>query len=416
MRILVIRNLNPFYESSASANRWRTLLQGLADNGANITIIAIGGYNSWLEIKKTFTADWNSSVKVHHTFLSLADSLFFRRVNRYVLSPLFRYYNLLYIKIFIKLFKPDIIWTNASNPEETFLLKRLLQSRKYKTMLELSEFDDLQPIVKNHFLKRYLNGRFNDMRNFILPHVDIFNIMTLRLLEHYKELSGGNKFYIHTPMTVDLSRFDLSQKQVHMNNNTLHKPYIMFCGAISNQKDGVDILIQAFAVITRKYPQYFLYIVGPRTHDSAFLDQLVEKLGLASKVIFTGAVDRDRIPGMLFSADILALARPLSHQADGGFPTKLGEYLATGNPVCVTTTGEIAEYLTDGESAFLAEPGNPESFAEALERVLADYDYARKIGQNGRLVAEKSFNMNLQAKKLYNALEHYLVQPYEILH
>ena len=50
------------------------------------------------------------------------------------------------------------------------------------------------------------------------------------------------------------------------------------------------------------------------------------------------------------------MARPDSRQARGGFPTKLGEYLATGKPVCVTKVGEITVYLEDNVSAFLAEP------------------------------------------------------------
>ena len=49
---------------------------------------------------------------------------------------------------------------------------------------------------------------------------------------------------------------------------------------------------------------------------------------------------------------MLVLARPDNIQAKGGFPTKLGEYLATGNPVVVTKVGEIPNYLIDGVNAF----------------------------------------------------------------
>ncbi len=59
---------------------------------------------------------------------------------------------------------------------------------------------------------------------------------------------------------------------------------------------------------------------------------------------------------------------PDSKQAQGGFPTKLGEYLATGNPVCATTVGEIPDYLVDGESVYFAVPGSVDSFADAMLR------------------------------------------------
>jgi len=66
----------------------------------------------------------------------------------------------------------------------------------------------------------------------------------------------------------------------------------------------------------------------------------------------------------LLFAKILALARPKSKVADAGFPSKLTEYLSTGNPVVVTRVGEIPYYLKDNVHAFLTEPDSVNSFAE----------------------------------------------------
>ncbi len=104
------------------------------------------------------------------------------------------------------------------------------------------------------------------------------------------------------------------------------------------------------------------------------------------------------------NAGLLVLPRPDSKQAQGGFPTKLGEYLATGKPVCVTRVGEIPEYLEDGKSVFMAKPGDTDSFAYAMERALSNPVLAKEVGKNGRKVAEKYFNMEKQAEKLYNFL------------
>ena len=101
----------------------------------------------------------------------------------------------------------------------------------------------------------------------------------------------------------------------------------------------------------------------------------------------------------------MALSRPDSHQAQGGFPTKLGEYLATGNPVCVTSVGEIPDYLKDNLSAFMARPGDVDSFADALDRAVCDETNAKKVGVNGRKVAEECFNDEIQAKKLSEFLK-----------
>jgi trehalose synthase len=68
--------------------------------------------------------------------------------------------------------------------------------------------------------------------------------------------------------------------------------------------------------------------------------------------------------------------------------------------VCATKVGEIPLYLEDGISAYLAEPGSSNSFAMALRQCLSDTGKAQEIGKNGREVARKYFNMNLQAKEL----------------
>ena len=97
---------------------------------------------------------------------------------------------------------------------------------------------------------------------------------------------------------------------------------------------------------------------------------MLKRLHIENKVIITGSVKRNEIPALLCNSDILALARPDNKQAEGGFPTKLGEYLATGNLVVVTNVGEIGLFLEDRKNAFISEPGSPEKFSEKLREAL----------------------------------------------
>lgn len=113
---------------------------------------------------------------------------------------------------------------------------------------------------------------------------------------------------------------------------------------------------------------------------------------------------RDAIPSIIGNADLLALPRPDSKQAQGGFPTKLGEYLATGKPVCATKLGELPDYLKNNESIFFAQPGSVKSFADAMRWALSDTENASRVGLNGKKVAQKEFNKDIQAKKLHQFL------------
>jgi len=59
----------------------------------------------------------------------------------------------------------------------------------------------------------------------------------------------------------------------------------------------------------------------------------------------------------------------------------------------------------DEVSAFMVEPVNVNSFADAMQRALNYKEKSKALGLNGRMVAEKYFNMDIQSKLLYNYLQ-----------
>jgi glycosyltransferase involved in cell wall biosynthesis len=221
-------------------------------------------------------------------------------------------------------------------------------------------------------------------------------VITKYLEKYYKPLIRKDAKSILVPILTDISRFE-GHIFSHSNDE-----YIAYCGDPRGNKDGVPILIEAFSILSKKYETIKLYIIGDALGTNVLQDlkNLAKKSNIENRVVFTGTVTRDKIPEYLCNASILALARPTSLQAKGGFPTKLGEYLATGNPVVVTKVGEIPDYLKDGESAFLAEPDSAEAFAEKLDFVLSHPEVAKRVGLKGREVALKYFNYKTQAKRI----------------
>lgn len=131
---------------------------------------------------------------------------------------------------------------------------------------------------------------------------------------------------------------------------------------------------------------------------------LVNELGFEDKVVFTGEVPSEQIPQLLVNAEFLVLARPDNLQAQFGFPTKLGEYLLTGNPVVVTAVGDIPLYLKDGESALIAKPDDEKDFASKMLWVAEHHQEAEYIGLKGREVALFEFNASIEAKKIISKI------------
>lgn len=202
-------------------------------------------------------------------------------------------------------------------------------------------------------------------------------------------------------MTVDPQRFQGLLKQ-HVDH-----PYIAYCGTASNNKDGVNDLIKAFAIVSKQYEEYQLYIIGKglTKKDDSGNRHLVEQLNLSKKVVFTGVVTAEEMPQLLKNATILALNRPDNLQARYGFPTKLGEYLLTENPVVITSVGDIPLFLKDGKSALICEPQNPKAFASKLIWAIEHPNEAAAIGKAGSEVAKQNFNCLIESHKMYDSIK-----------
>jgi glycosyltransferase involved in cell wall biosynthesis len=282
-----------------------------------------------------------------------------------------------------------LVSNHALNIIIFFLLSRILNIRYIQ---EKSEY----PFV---LLNNTLFGRIYAYFyvNYIYKLFDGMIIMTNPLLEYFKNKVRKIAKLIVVPMTVEPERFMRNTSNIDKSSR-----YIAYCGSLAGNKDGIPILIDAFKCIADKFKDVELYIIGNGSglDDLEKLKAQVIRLNLDGKVVFTGKVHRDDIPQYLCNASVLALARPSGLQSHGGFPTKLGEYLSTGNPVVVTNVGEISSYLTDGVNAFIAEPDNVTAFAEKLEFILSNAAIAQKAGLSGREVVFSTFNYKVQSKRI----------------
>lgn len=233
----------------------------------------------------------------------------------------------------------------------------------------------------------------------------------------YRKVKG--LFVISTPLYNYFVEHGIEKNRVHIINMIADparflglkkhenvEKYIAYCGTASNNKDGVDELIKSFSIVTKKFNDIRLYIIGntPDITDSAGNIKLIEELGIKDKVKFLGIVAAENIPQILKNAMVLALDRPDSIQAKHGFPTKLGEYLLTENPVVITKVGDIPKFLKDGINALLAEERNAKEFASKLIWALTHTKEAAEIGKNGAQLAKKEFNNEIECKKILDAI------------
>lgn len=225
--------------------------------------------------------------------------------------------------------------------------------------------------------------------------MDAMVIMTNPLMEYFKTKTRKKCKFILVPMTVDSNRFNLPKSESEYGE------YIAYCGNMSGNKDGVENLLESFFNVMDKCQNLNLLLIGGTDNEADF-QNLQDKASKIpnNRIIFYGKADRNTIPRLLKNAKILALARPSGLQSTGGFPTKLGEYLATGNPVIVTKVGDIPSYL-NSKNAFLVPPDDNKAFGETIQYVYSNYKQAINIGKNGKELVKEVFDYTAQSKKLH---------------
>ncbi|PIP97761.1 MAG: hypothetical protein COW75_04030 [Rhodobacterales bacterium CG18_big_fil_WC_8_21_14_2_50_71_9] len=164
---------------------------------------------------------------------------------------------------------------------------------------------------------------------------------------------------------------------------------------------GLDVLIDALALIARRRPGAKLVIVGAGPLRAA-LEQRAQALGVGDRVTFTG--ERSDVPQLLAAADIFALT-----SVSEGMPISILEAMASGLAVAATEVGGVGELVRDGETGLLTPPRDPAAFAAALEKLIADPALRARMGAGGRARVEAEFTgpaMTARTAALYEqALE-----------
>lgn len=148
-------------------------------------------------------------------------------------------------------------------------------------------------------------------------------------------------------------------------------PVVGFVGRLAPQKNPL-LLIKAFALVQKKYPDATLVVVGEGPLEGLLREE-VKGLGLEGKVHWPGVMD-GRMAMRMF--DLFAL--PSDYE---GFPYVLLEAMAEGLPVVTTRVGGSEELISDGKNGFIVPVRDPEALAEALSRLLSDENLRRQFGR-----------------------------------
>ena len=174
------------------------------------------------------------------------------------------------------------------------------------------------------------------------------------------------------------------------------KEFFLYTGAIHPRKNLIGLL-KAFSLFKKRQQNSFkLVLAGRMAWHSGDFEALLSTYKYRSDVVLTGYVELEVL--VKLTAAAYALVYPSFYE---GFGVPVLEAMCSDVPVITSQLTSMQEIA--GEAALYADPADPASIAEQMNRVYIDESLRRQLVENGREVA-KRFSWEQTAERVWDSM------------
>ena len=215
------------------------------------------------------------------------------------------------------------------------------------------------------------------------------------------------------PCGTDVSNFRLlprAEARAHIGVSEQDQ-VVLYVGRFDPRK-GIETFVRAGALLQeRGLKNLKLVIVGgssPHLVDGleqARIKGIVAELGLQDQTIFVGQVDHDSLPYYYTAADVCVVP---SHYEPFGLVAI--EAMACGTPVVASAVGGLNFTVVPEKTGLLVPPQDEQAFAEAIDRILSDELWSRKLSKQASANVNQRFSWSGVAVQLSELYRHVLAQ------
>lgn len=178
------------------------------------------------------------------------------------------------------------------------------------------------------------------------------------------------------------------------------RPRLLVVGSLARRK-GIDEAIGAL----RQLPDVELVIAGgpplaglSTDPDARRLAAVAVGAGVRDRVTFTGAVEHERVPRLMRSADVVLV--PSWYEPFG--PSAL-EAMACGVPVVATAVGGLTDIVIDGVTGALVPTRDSASIAAAVRAIIDEPEVAERLARSSSERASRRFSWDVIVRGVQHA-------------
>lgn len=176
---------------------------------------------------------------------------------------------------------------------------------------------------------------------------------------------------------------------------------VLYAGAHGLSND-LDVILAA-ADSLRDQPEIRFVMVGDGK-EKPRLQARAAELGL-SNLLFIPPVAKNGMREVMAAADAcVAILKPLELYKTT-YPNKVFDYMAAGRPVILAIDGVVRQVVENAQAGLAVAPGDAQALAQAVRRLAADRQAARRMGDCGRAYVEAHFDRERLAEQLHQIIQ-----------
>ena len=185
---------------------------------------------------------------------------------------------------------------------------------------------------------------------------------------------------IHNGVDVDFFRPGVDANFVRSRHNLqTQDTVLLFLSSLdrSHARKGLGILLLALSKLSNQ--KIKLLIVGDGDMRSEYVNK-VKELNLESKVVFTGRVPQNELPGYYAACDMVVIpSRPPE-----AFGLALAQGMAAGKPVIGSNIPGVRCLIQEGKTGFMVEPDDILGLVDRIEELVLNQELRNAMGRRGR--------------------------------
>lgn len=291
--------------------------------------------------------------------------------------------------------------------KERYQVKIVVDKTDVNYQFYRNEDDSLWSVIRKLSLHQFLSGVNIALGEFFIRHhVDIVFTVSSYLRKRYTGKIRGTVRMIN-PALIESETYKENKDLLNISGDDSCHKLLAVC-VTEGYFYGLFPFVEALGKLRRRY-KLRLYILGSNRKD--YLKILNGKLienGIEdiSKILYK--LSDQEVISLYKNVDILLMAQATPKLAEGGFPSKISEYLISGKPLVTTLFSDLGEYLEDSKNCLVVAHGEIAAYEYAIGRLFDSKELCKRLGEEAHKTCLENFDYIRGTKKIIGEMQEIL--------